>query len=77
MGDDVLSLIEDLNISDDTMNTLYTYYKTLNKEGIDISKEEYQSRFSTMLETFYETKDVSETIRSTFGDIVDLADDDV
>ena len=76
MGDDVLSLIEDLNISDTTMNTLYTYYKTLNKEGIDISKEEYQSRFSTMLETFYETKDVSETIRSTFGDIVDLADDE-
>lgn len=80
MGDDVLSLIEDLNISDDTMNTLYTYYKTLNKtlneKGMDISKEEYQSRFSTMLETFYETNDVSETIRSTFGDIVDLADND-
>lgn len=75
MDDDVLTLIEDLGITDDQISKLYSSYSTLIKEGVDITEEEYKSRFNTLMETFAETRNVATTIQSVFGDILDQTSD--
>lgn len=78
MSDDLLNLIDDMHISDQTLNQLYSAYEDLtDKDGNQlISAEDYHSRFSSRLETFNDTKDVAATINATFGDIRDKIGDE-
>ena len=77
MSDDLLNLIDDMHISDQTLNQLYSAYEDLTDEGNQlISAEDYHARFSSRLETFNDTKDVAATINATFGDIRDKIGDE-
>lgn len=78
MSDDLLNLIDDMHISDQTLNQLYSAYEDLtDKDGNQlISAEDYRARFSSRLETFNDTKDVAATINATFGDIRDKIGDE-
>ena len=73
MSDDLLDLIDNRRISDETLNQLYSAYEDLtDKDGNQlISAEDYHARFSSRLETFNDTQDVVATINATFGDIRD------
>ena len=78
MSDDLLDLIDNRHISDETLNQLYSAYEGLtDKDGNQlISAEDYHARFSSRLETFNDTQDVVATINATFGDIRDKIGDE-
>ena len=78
MSDDLLDLIDNRHISDETLNQLYSAYEDLtDKNGNQlISAEDYHARFSSRLETFNDTQDVVATINATFGDIRDKIGDE-
>ena len=78
MSDDLLDLIDNRHISDQTLNQLYSAYEDLtDKDGNQlISAEDYHARFSSRLETFNDTQDVVATINATFGDIRDKIGDE-
>lgn len=78
MSDDLLDLIDNRHISDETLNQLYSAYEDLtDKDGNQlISAEDYHARFSSRLETFNDTQDVVATINATFGDIRDKIGDE-
>ena len=78
MSDDLLDLIDNRHISDQTLNQLYSAYEDLtDKNGNQlISAEDYHARFSSRLETFNDTQDVVATINATFGDIRDKIGDE-
>ena len=78
MSDDLLDLIDNRHISDETLNQLYSAYEDLtDEEGNQlISAEDYHARFSSRLETFNDTQDVVATINATFGDIRDKIGDE-
>lgn len=69
MGDDVLDFIEKAGLSVDDINALYTAVEKLRKAGVDISNQEYQSRFSDLLQTLADSNgDIATTIETVFGD---------
>lgn len=78
MSDDLLDLIDNRRISDETLNQLYSAYEDLtdDKGNQLISAEDYHARFSSRLETFNDTQDVVATINATFGDIRDKIGDE-
>ena len=78
MSDDLLDLIDNRHISDETLNQLYSAYEDLtdDKGNQLISAEDYHARFSSRLETFNDTQDVVATINATFGDIRDKIGDE-
>ena len=78
MSDDLLNLIDNRHISDQTLNQLYSAYEDLtdDKGNQLISAEDYHARFSSRLETFNDTQDVVATINATFGDIRDKIGDE-
>ena len=78
MSDDLLDLIDNRHISDQTLNQLYSAYEDLTDEDGNqlISAEDYHARFSSRLETFNDTQDVVATINATFGDIRDKIGDE-
>ena len=78
MSDDLLDLIDNRHISDQTLNQLYSAYEDLtdDKGNQLISAEDYHARFSSRLETFNDTQDVVATINATFGDIRDKIGDE-
>lgn len=78
MSDDLLDLIDNRHISDETLNQLYSAYEGLtDKDGNQlISAEDYHARFSSRLEIFNDTQDVVATINATFGDIRDKIGDE-
>ena len=75
INDDVLDFIENANISIDALNTMYTGYKQLQKAGVNITKEDYQSRFNIYLETLAEFDgDAVAATEQVFGDILSQFD---
>lgn len=69
LDDRVISLIDNLGLTTEQINNLYTAWENLN-----ISEEEYTSRFEEMLSTFEETGDVAQTLKQVFGDLINEED---
>ena len=68
----VLDFIENKNLSTDQINNMYSAWKTLQKEGIDISQEVFETRFSRYLEVLAETNgDALTATREVFYDYLD------
>lgn len=77
MSEDVLNFIDNANISIDSLNSIYTGYEKLQKAGLNITKEQYQSRFQPFLEAITKFDgDASAAIEETFGDILNQFDKD-
>lgn len=75
MSEDVLNFIDNANISIDSLNSIYTGYEKLQKAGLNITKEQYQSRFQPFLEAITKFDgDASAAIEETFGDILNQFD---
>ena len=75
MSEDVLNFIDNANISIDSLNSIYTGYEKLQKAGLNITKEQYQSRFQLFLEAITKFDgDASAAIEETFGDILNQFD---
>lgn len=75
MSEDVLNFIDNANISIDSLNSIYTGYEKLQKAGLNITKEQYQSRFQSFLEAITKFDgDASAAIEETFGDILNQFD---
>jgi regulator of replication initiation timing len=69
MGDDVLDFIEKVGLSIDDINDLYTAAEKLRKAGIDITDQDYQSRFDDLLQTLADSNgDIATAIETVFGD---------
>lgn len=69
MGDDVLDFIEKAGLSIDDINELYTAVEKLRQAGIDITDQDYQSRFNDFLRTLADSNgDIATTIETVFGD---------
>lgn len=75
MNEDVLNFIDNANISIDSLNSIYIGYEKLQKAGLNITKEQYQSRFQPFLEAITKFDgDASAAIEETFGDILNQFD---
>ena len=75
MSEDVLNFIDNANISIDSLNSIYTGYEKLQKAGLNITKEQYQSRFQLFLEAITKFDgNASAAIEETFGDILNQFD---
>ena len=71
MNEDILNFIDNANISIDSLNSIYIGYEKLQKAGLNITKEQYQSRFQPFLEAITKFDvDASAAIEETFGDIL-------
>ena len=69
MGDDVLDFIEKVGLSIDDINDLYAAAEKLRKAGIDITDQDYQSRFDDLLEALADSNgDIATAIETVFGD---------
>lgn len=69
MGDDVLDFIEKVGLSVDDINDLYAAAEKLRKAGIDITDQDYQSRFDDLLQTLADSNgDIATAIETVFGD---------
>ena len=76
MSDDVLEFINDTGLSTDKLNELYTSYSKLQKAGIDITKEQYQSKYFSFLQALTDFNgDVAQAVQSTFGDVLKQFDE--
>ena len=68
----VLDFIEDKGLTNDQINNMYSAWKALQKEGIDISQEVFESRFSRYMEVLAETNgDVLTATKEVFYDYLD------
>ena len=69
MGDDVLDFIEKIGLSIDDLNELYAAAEKLRKAGIDITDDQYHSRFDQLLQVLTNTNgDIGRAIETVFGD---------
>ena len=51
MGEDVLNFVDKAKLSIDDLNELYAGWKNIQKAGVDITKEQYESLFPTLMKT--------------------------
>lgn len=76
MGDDVLDFIDKTGITIDEINKLYNGYESLQKVGMNITKEEYQARFQDYLQALARFEgDVERATHEVFDDLLSTADD--
>lgn len=55
MGEDVLNFVDKAKLSIDDLNELYAGWKNIQKAGVDITKEQYESLFPTLMKTLAAT----------------------
>ncbi len=68
MSDDVLNFIDKAKLSIDDLNELYAGWKKIQKAGVDITQEEYQSLFPVLMETLASTDgDIAYATEQVFG----------
>lgn len=67
-----LSFIDSVGLSIDKLNTLYSSWETLQKKGIQISEEDFESKFNQYITVLAQTQgDVLSTTETVFGDYLD------
>lgn len=68
MTDDVLEFIDSMGISIDELNTFYNAWETLQKKGVNITQEEFQSHFEDFLKELAATDgDIQASIMDIYG----------
>lgn len=68
MGNDVLDFIDKIGLSFDDLNELWNGYEKLRKAGIDITKEDYQSKYENMLISLTNNGgDIAQSIKEIFN----------
>lgn len=71
MSDDLLDFIEATSLSIDQLNELYAGYSKLQKAGIEITKDQYQTALEeTMLDLDYNLSNFTEVVAMHFRDIL-------
>ena len=71
MSSQVRDFIDNLNLSADKLNKLYDAYTTLQAKGVEISKDQWQSRYQNLLEVLAATGgDVTQSLKTVFSDII-------
>ena len=67
-----LSFIDSIGLSIDKLNTLYSSWETLQKKGVEISEEVFESRFDEYITVLSQTQgDVLSATQTVFGDYLD------
>lgn len=67
-----LSFIDSIGLSIDKLNTLYSSWETLQKKGVQISEEVFESRFNEYITVLAHTQgDVLSATETVFGDYLD------
>lgn len=72
----VLEFIDTIGLSIDELNELYASWEKLNKRGIEISKEEFESKFKNYLSVLAETQgDAVVAAQVVYGQYIKTAED--
>ena len=75
MSNDILEFIEATNLSIDQINKLYEGYTTLQKAGIEITKEEFHAALEdTMTLMEDDLSNFDQVIKSTYGYLLEGLD---
>lgn len=68
MSEDTLEFIDTIGLTEDKLNELYLGWQKLQKAGLDITQQEYESMFETILNTLADTNgDIEYTMNTIFG----------
>lgn len=74
--DYVLDFVDSIGLSIDELNKFYDSWETLQKKGIQISQEDWQTNFDLYLTRIAETNgDIVTATREVFGDYLDDSED--
>lgn len=72
MSDNVLSFIDNIGLTTDEINKLWSSWETLQKSGIEISEDVWEDRFDEYLEVLAATQgNVLTATKQVFGDYLD------